>query len=214
MDKAMKILALGIIFLLQPVIASGEEGKQSGKRDATIEVFAKYQYTGFGGESLLEMTGSGVDAGVRVFGNSNARLGFGLQFGTFRHETQFSQNDRINGADANSLDGVGWTLTSDVYHRLLSEEIQPYLFYGLGCIYKKHAYHFQSAPDFQKKILTPAIDVGVGVRFPVAGRLYIVPEARLLFSPFNRAMGMDTSHRTKFVLGNIGVGITYVIVKQ
>jgi hypothetical protein len=215
MKNALKILSIAAIFLLLPHMALAEEGEQSGQEDSTIEAFAKYQYTEFGGESLLKITGAGFTAGVRIFDNSDSRIGIGLQFSRFSHQRQFSQGNRSQYApDATSLDGMGWTLAGDVFHRLTSEAFQPYFFYGLGCIYKIHAYHFQSDPDLRKRVVTPAMDIGAGIRFPVSSRLYIVPEVRLLFFPFKRAMDAETSPWKKTTNGDVGIGVTYVISKE
>jgi hypothetical protein len=202
----MKALIIGAIFWIIPFLACGgqEDETESESGVMTFEAFAYYQWAGFGTESIEEMVGTGFLLGVCSFADSESQWGVGLRIGRFSHWTRFDPTKRVEGADAISLDGAGWTVAGDVYYRYPGKYLQPYALFGFGGIYKRHTYHFQSQPDVRKRLLTPAIDMGVGLRVPITSRLLVEPEARFLVSYSKYSW-------TKAAVAEAGVGIIYVI---
>ena len=55
-----------------------------------------------------------------------------------------------------------------------------------------------------------AIDIGGGIRVPVTGRFYIVPETCLLFCLLKNT---DINGKTGSAMGDVGIGITYIFTK-
>lgn len=210
----MKMLIAGVIFWMFPLLAYGGENDNPDltSRNSTFEAFVNYHYSGFGLHLTKAMAGTGFGAGVRFFESHGGRYGVGLRFSKFSHQTTFDYPQPIsvfpqlvNGPNAISSDGIGWTIAGDLYYRYPWQYFQPYAFIGFGGIYKRHTYHFQSGPDVQKRILAPAIDVGAGFRVAVASRLWVAPEARLLFS--------FPKMNDQFALYEVGIGFIGIISK-
>jgi len=202
----MKRLIIAAIFCMAPLLAFGDQAtgksKDNVKKNMLLEAFGNYQFTSFDAGSIDTGSGHGMDTGLRVF-PKNGRWGVGFRLGRFSHDVRYDHPLPIEGPDAISVDGNGWTAAGDIYLRSRRKHVQPYVFFGLGAISEDHTYHFQSGNTLPKQVRTAAVDLGCGLRIAVANRWFITPEVRVLF-------GLP---EVNYAAQQFGIGITYVIRK-